>query len=141
MRITSSWARGIKVNRMGGKAQGGESLGELGEGGVCLERVVGQVPPRRPSSGHFRALDRDEPGTVEQGSSVGAVCQISSSDHYPLSAYSVPVPKHVRTVKKDCTDTINCSIDAPPPSWVVLGESWGFCFSILLLTNPLTRLL
>lgn len=70
MRITSSWARGVKVNRMGGKAQGGESLGELGEGGACLERVVGQVPPRRPSSGRFRALDRDEPGTVEQGSGV-----------------------------------------------------------------------
>lgn len=51
MRITSSWTRGVRVNRMGG-----ESPGELGGGGACLERVLGQVPPSRPSCGQFRQV-------------------------------------------------------------------------------------
>jgi hypothetical protein len=71
-----------------------------------LERVVGQVLPSRPSCGHFRALDRDE-----AGSGVGAMCQISSSDHRPLF-FSLMVP-HIWTVKKDCTGTIAQLM--PPP--------------------------
>lgn len=83
MRITLSWTRGVELNKMGGKMWGREEPWELGGGGACSERVVGQVPPSRPSCGHFGALDRDEAVAVGQDSGVGAMCQISSPDHCP----------------------------------------------------------
>lgn len=138
MRISSSWARGVKVNREGRRREV-RALGSWEKEEPVWRGWWDRYLPEDPAvdvSGHLTGMNLGQWSRAR----VWELCARSAALTTIPSPLTVSRCPTCPTVKKDCTDTIN-SIDAPPPSWVVLGESWGFCFSILLLTDPLTRLL
>lgn len=72
-----------------------------------MERVLGQVPPSRPSCGHLRALDRDAAGSVGQVWEPGVRSAALTTAHSSF---------HGAQTRLDCEERLhryNCSIDGP----------------------------